>query len=169
MNRLHVWVTALPWDSIKRRAKEFNLDQDLIAAMVQTESGGNPLAVRYEPQWKYFFNTLIFAQDLGITQMTENQLQAMSWGPMQIMGSVAREMGFRGHLTKLTDADTALYWSCKKFKTLADKYPEPDCVAAWNGGSPRKTSSGILEPQLEKYVDKVYGYLRELKSLSQTG
>lgn len=164
MSLIPGWVISLPWDLIQAAAKEFRLDPRLVGAIVMTESGGKHQVTRYEPGWKYFHGPRIHAENLGITEQTESIHQATSYGAMQVMGAVARELGFVGHLPTLIDPKLGLYYGCRKLRDLWVKYPEEeDAIAAYNAGSPRKTPGGQYVNMV--YVDKVSGYLRELRKL----
>lgn len=141
-------------DLVIRKAAEFSLEPELVTAIIQVESAGNAYATRFEPDWRYLVRPELFAQKLGITIPTEHMLQQFSWGWMQIMGSVARELGFQDHLTKLCDPEINLHFGCKKLRTLTNKYPTTsDVIAAYNAGSPRMVH-GRYDNQ--GYVDKVY-------------
>lgn len=143
---------------IRMRSVANDLDPALITAIVMQETGGNPWLTRFEPEWHYWESPMEWASKLRINSLTERTMQAMSWGPMQIMGSVAREMGFDKELPRLAQSDTALFYSLKKFVAIRQKYPnEHDAIASWNAGSPRKTTDGRYVNQ--SYVDGVLSFL----------
>ncbi len=145
----------------ERAAKPFGINPALLMAMAKVESGLNPYAVRFEPKWRYHWNCKEFAEELIITPQTEEMLQATSWGLMQVMGTVAREMGFDRHLTELTEPGLNVVIACKKLRLLFNKYKKThDVISAYNQGSPRRNKRGFYENQ--NYVDKV---LKELKTL----
>lgn len=139
-------------------AGHYQLDALLVQAIVMQETAGNPWSTRFESEWKYFETPNFWAGKLGISVDTEKTLQAMSWGPMQLMGSVAREMGFAAELTRLVDPLTALTFSCAKFSKLCAKYTdENDIIASWNAGSPRKLGDQYAN---QHYVDGVRRFLQ---------
>ena len=74
-----------------------------------TESGADPHAIRYEPGWKYLYNTDKFAKKCRITEATESVLQSCSLGLMQDMGTVARELGHTENLVTLFYPQTGIY------------------------------------------------------------
>lgn len=159
-----MWITKLPWDHIRRQAYYHGLDWELVGAICFTESGGDHLAVRFEPGWKYHFHARQYADGLGITGETEEVLQSTSWGLMQVMGTVARELGFREMLTALTDPDLSLKYGCMKLAQLKNRYSTlREVIASYNAGSPvyKKDGGGMLIN--ERYVDKVSHLLRELE------
>lgn len=120
--------------------------------------------MRYEPNWKYHLMPHAYASRLGITDMTEIMLQSFSYGLGQVMGTVARELGFDGHLGELLQPHLNIeYMTIKLMKLRVKHGSEEDVVSAYNAGSPTKLLSGVY--MNEKYVDKVYKNLRELRSL----
>lgn len=143
----------IPWDIVKKYAVINGLDPNLVAAFIMTESSGNPQATRFEPGWKYFLNPALFSDDTDL----EKQQQATSWGLMQVMGTIARELGYSGDLTALAQPDLGVKYGCLKLKQLAGKYAgQSDMIAAYNAGSPRRLDDGEYTNQ--KYVDTVLGY-----------
>lgn len=151
-------------DNILKWSIQFGIDFNLICAIILTESSGNPWVCRVEPTWKYFYHVRDFADLLGITYDTETMQQCTSWGLMQVMGSVTRELGYKDLLTKLVEPELSIQYGCKKIKQLQQKYTlEADVVSAYNAGSIIKNTSGVYLN--ERYVDKVYSRLREFRSL----
>lgn len=141
-------------------------DPLLVQALITIESAGNPWAARFEPSYGYLSFPREHAEKLGLSYDTEVCHQQTSWGLMQIMGGVARELGYKYMLTQLCDPSVGLYWACKKLRTLEIQYggDEPRMVAAYNAGSVRKTVGGLMVNQ--RYVDKVFSVLRELRQIS---
>jgi soluble lytic murein transglycosylase-like protein len=149
---------------IKKAAGDHGLPVELVSAMVQVESSRDPFAVRFEPGWKYFHFPRELASRIAIPEATERTLQACSWGPMQVMGAVAREYGLDGHLAQLVMPHVALEYSCRHLKRFLVKYGiESAAIAAYNAGSARKTPGGMYENQ--NYVDKVHAELTKLRAL----
>ena len=129
------------------------IDPRLALAFAEVESAGDPLAVRYEAHWKYYFDVPQFAYRLRITQETERNLQSLSWGLMQVMGSVARELGFVESLITLSDPHLGAKYGCMKLKQCMRKYPIfEDAIASYNAGSPRKLDGHYVN---QGYVDKI--------------
>lgn len=147
---------------VSATARSFGLDSALVQAIIEVESAGNPWAVRFEPAWRYFSFPREWASRLGVTFETESTLQACSWGLMQIMGSVAREYHFDGPLPRLCEPELGLKYGCMHLSKFARLYPsESDVIAAYNGGSPRKTVGGMYLNQA--YVDRVDSKVREIR------
>lgn len=157
------WIYKLPWDLIDYAAEINKLDLFLLASIIQVESAGNDLAVRYESKWSYVYNAESFAKNCGITKQTEKFMQSCSYGLMQIMGTVARELGLHDiPLSVLFNPEKNLEYGCKKLNDLFYRYKdETDIVSAYNQGSPRKTKGGMYLNQT--YVDKVCKRLHELR------
>lgn len=130
------------------------VDLSLVLAFCSVESNFNSHAVRYEDHYKWLLDPAQYASRNGITVSTETVCQKMSWGPMQIMGAVARERGFQGELTELTDPRKSLYFSILHLKMLLGRYKlERDAIAAYNAGSPTRDKFNLYTNQA--YVDKV--------------
>jgi len=148
------WALKLPWNLISRQATSHNLDPALVGAFIQVESSGKGSRSRFEPAWGYFLTPDLFAKSLGITRETEEIHQKTSWGLMQIMGGVARELGFTDNLPKLIVPAININFGCMHLSKLIAKYQAlPDAIASYNAGSPRKTADGKYVNQ--DYVDKV--------------
>ena len=156
------WILRLPWTDIQEAAIVNQIPTKLIAAIVQTESGGNTNAVRFEPNWKYLLKPKMFADDLMITEQTERVMQSCSFGLMQTMGSVARELGFNDELHKLCEPEIGLKYGCLKLKALAKRYDKrEDIIAAFNAGSAIKNIDGSYRNA--DYVIKVLNYFAQLE------
>ena len=141
------------------------IDPDLLTAICKHESAFEPLAIRYEPGWKYFYFPREYAEKLNISVETERALQACSFGLCQVMGAVMRERGFEGPLVQcFVDPSLALKFGAKHLKAFLQRYDtEEDAIAAYNAGSPRKTAGGMYVNQ--RYVDVVSTTLRALRAL----
>lgn len=155
-------VNKLPWGWIDKYAIEAGLEPDWVAACIMTESNANPYAVRYEPHFRYLLHPRVWAEKLNLSVETEEMCQKTSWGYMQIMGAVARELGFDGHIPELLDVHANLKYGTMKLKQLMWKYGNiHDSIAAYNAGSVRKTPGGLYENQ--RHVDKFDAWLRKIK------
>ena len=110
---------------IAANAATKDLDPLLVQAVIQVESGGNPWANRYEARYRWLAkwnsgdpwprnrSVLQFPSPSGVSRSTEYQNQKTSWGLMQIMGGVAREVGFRKpFLTELLNPATNVQFGC---------------------------------------------------------
>lgn len=133
-------------------ATRHGLDPLWVAAIVEVESAGNPWAVRYEPKWRYF----IEAQIRGVSHDTEVNQQKTSWGLMQVMGTVARELGCDApFLSVLCSPVVGLEYGCQYLAKQLKRYDGDilDAVSAYNAGTAKKSADGMYANQ--SYVDKV--------------
>lgn len=152
---------------VERFAHESGIDADLAIAVASVESSWNPNAVRFEPKWKYFHSdSASFAKNLGITLETEQALQAISWGLLQVMGAVARELGYAGPIQLLSSPELGAEYGCKKLAKCLERYPhEPDAIAAYNGGTPRSVDGQYVN---QSYVDRVQKRLDEIRNYNKS-
>jgi len=144
---------------IESKAAAYRLDPDLVEAHVLTESSGEPTATRFEPR---FYER--YVRPLGIKDDNEARGRATSFGLLQIMGQVARELGFQGAFSSLLDPATGLDWGCKKLARCYKRYEKQGIdygIAAYNAGSAVRVDGVFVN---QAYVDKVNGYLKEIKT-----
>lgn len=122
-------------------------------AIIETESNFKPMAIRYEENWKYLYMGEIHAKMNGISYSTEKTLQKFSWGLMQVMGTVLRELGFSGSFLEMVDPALSIEYGCRKLKELLDKHAtRDDAIAAYNAGSAKRVGGVYVN---QSYVDKV--------------
>lgn len=162
------------WSDIQASAKAFNLDPRIIGGLVQVESGGNPWAWNPEPRYRYFWDVKTDKPFRAITSAeltsqfpppdfhsvvgdpdNEWWAQQASWGLMQVMGAVARELGFTSpYLTELCDPTRNLVVGCKKLKHLMDwaHGESAKALAAYNGGEGNNQTAPYHN---QAYADKV--------------
>jgi soluble lytic murein transglycosylase-like protein len=145
---------------IQDASQRTGVPENLIYSVIMTESGGDPYAIRYEHHFNYLLSTDLFAKSNQITESTEAILQKCSLGLMQVMGAVARELGFKQSLLMLTSPNIGVNLGAKKLKTLIQKYNSTDDVlAAYNAGSPRRLEGGLYVNQA--YVNKVREFMKK--------
>lgn len=182
MSQQNAWVMRLPWDKIDDAAEAENVPADILAAIVQTESSGNQFALRAETKhswlvdpksgkkqaislrshYIYLWKPEECARQAGVTVDTEIWSQVASWGLCQLMGAVARELGLKGPIVQLLQADVNLKYAALLLKRLAKRYDKPDdIIAAYNAGSAVKLING--EYRNQNYVDKVNLHLSAIK------
>ena len=156
------WFTKLQINHIWAKALQFDLDPNIIAAIVNAESRGFVYAVRYEPNYRWLWYPKKFASKQIIDEKTERNLQKQSYGLMQIMGATARWRGFKGSLPALYKPENNLYWGCNYFSYLLKKFGNyEDAVSAYNQGTVlKKLPDGRYKNHV--YVDEVYSYYKEL-------
>lgn len=157
------WMQELPWNLIVQAARPLSLDINFVAAIVMQETTGVSWKTKYEPNFRHLLTPGKFAVSRGISEETETINQKTSWGLMQIMGAVAREVGFRTDLPELGKPAIGLKWGCMKLRAVTDRYGKgglQDVAAAWNAGSIVKDASGALVNQ--RYVVSVMRYYNDL-------
>lgn len=175
------WTRNLNFSAIREKCQEFRIEPEFLAALIQTESSGNQYAVRVEAKklmneagmvvfqssWRYFYEADHFAELIGCSKNTEWVGQMTSWGPMQSMGAVARELGFKGWFAELCSWDLGLEYGCKLLKKKMERYGDDQatCYAAYNGGAPIKTESGSFRNQI--HVDRFMAFYREITAIQK--
>lgn len=159
-------VKAWTREEVERLVEFFasreSIELSFLRALIQTESSWNVFAERAEPGWKYFYNVRDFSELLHSTYDTESRAQARSYGICQIMGSVAREYGFKGWLAQLYCPEVNLKYSCMHIKAKSSRFGDDPATlyASYNAGSPRKLDSGMFSNQ--RNVDNFMRNYREL-------
>ncbi len=135
---------------LKDAALRHGLRPSLVVAVATKESSLNTWATRFEPGWVWWLTTGAMARVVGTTEATEKIHQATSWGLMQVMGAVARELGFRGPMPMLCEPRMGADVACRKLSACIDKWgTETRGIQAYNAGKPG-TQTGIA------YADAVY-------------
>jgi soluble lytic murein transglycosylase-like protein len=143
-------------DAIERT--HYDIDPDLIEAIVMTESSGDPNATRYEPA---FYERYI--KPLGLPE-AEGKKRATSYGLMQIMYQSAWEDGYRDSAERLLKIDVGLNWGVKHLKKKIALYGKQDinrAISAYNAGTPRMKDGKFVN---QYYVDRVNEFMRKIKS-----
>lgn len=146
---------------IEKNAAEYQLDPKMISAIITQESNWDKYAVRYEEKYTYLLNPFHYSTLLNISLTTEIQVQKMSWGLGQLMGAVARELGFQGPLASLCDENINIEYICKllsQIKKIAKTIEE--VFAIYNGGyrALAKTDGHFRN---QSYVDSVMKHYLE--------
>lgn len=115
----------------KRIALSHAIDPALVCAVIEQESSWVPQAIRYEDG---FYQRYIVK--LNLKDPTEARARAFSWGLCQVMGQVAREEGFTGHLVDLCQPEIGIDRGCVHLAKKLSVHPELEsALLAWNGGA----------------------------------
>lgn len=131
-------------------SQNLGVNPHFIASIILIESAGKPWACRFEPKWSYTTQPSLYARKIGASVETEINMQMTSWGLMQVMGTVARELGFNGWLSELCDPNVGILYGSLKLKSLIEKHGNlEDAVASYNAGSPKRRTDG-------KYINQDY-------------
>lgn len=159
-------------------APKYQLPIGLVVAMIRVESGGDPYAFRCEPNYRYLWDVAkrmpiavsdedagrrlppkLFYGIAGESSLTEWIGQQASWGALQIMGAVARELGWAGPFPGLCMPMNGIDYGCKHLARLRDRFFRESgwhgVVASYNAGSPRYAAIGSTGFVNQSYVDKV--------------
>jgi hypothetical protein len=103
-------------------AEARGLQTALVYAVCRQESALNPLAVRFEPDYRWLWKPKE-VKPRTCSLNTERALQKMSFGLMQVMGAVFREYGYQGWLTEIiARPDLQLDFGCKHLAKKIRKY-----------------------------------------------
>lgn len=116
-------------------ASLYGLRTDLLAAQIIVESGGDPFAFRYEPE---FFDRYI--KDHASAQGYKyGPLAACSFGLLQILLETALEIGFDDRPERLFDPRVGLNWGAKYLRRCLDAMNQDyrKALARYNGAGVR--------------------------------
>lgn len=163
-------------------SKRQGITPALVMGFIQTESSGDSWAHNPEPKYRWLwdyekrrpFRAITKAEECseyppsdftaprGVDPDAEWWDQQSSWGLMQVMGAVAREVGFSGpFLTALCDPEIGVFIGCAKLKALLRQWGDPEMAACvYNRGSPG-FKPGTKEFLNQSYVDKVMSASRD--------
>jgi soluble lytic murein transglycosylase-like protein len=126
-------------------AKEAGCDPALICAICEQESSWNPWAIRWE---QLFYEKYIrpMVLDRRLRDITEAKARAFSWGLMQVMGQVAREHGYAGHMTALCDPETGIRVGTAVWRSKLEAAGGnvEQALELWNGGANPNYAAEVL-------------------------
>jgi soluble lytic murein transglycosylase-like protein len=154
-------------DLVARFSIRYAIPRQLLAALMQVESGGDPWATRFEPGYRWLWDVREDRPYKGapesipaprfVSGETELMQQRTSWGLLQVMGATARELGYRGRfLAHLCDPEFGMEYGCRYIQTLHSRFGTQGweaVTAAYNAGSPRRASSGAWVNA--QYIERV--------------
>lgn len=139
-------------DLILQSARQYQLNPQIIAAIIDQESSGDPFAIRYEPGFRKRYIDNKGPAKLGghwpktINRETELILRSSSIGLMQVMGQVAREQGFAGDsLLELCRPEIAIPIGTKVLASFLDAEGSTEKgLLRYNGGNNRNYPKEVL-------------------------
>jgi len=135
---------------IEKWSAKYELAENVVRAVIATESSYQPWALRYEPHLK---KTTWYTNAVPDEQKS-NDYAYFSMGLMQVLYGVAVDLGFKGTPFELMDPTNSIQYGCKHLANLKRRWPDiTDYISAYNQGSPRKTEEGLYQNQA--YVEKV--------------
>lgn len=142
---------------VEAMARMFGLDADLVQAVCEVESSGKTHAYRFEPGfWTRYL------QDKPEWDGANPERVSASYGLMQCMYPVAKELGYHDLPEHLFAPLTGLHWGCKKLRTLID-WAGGDieqALAAYNGGMGGNSKRPFRN---QSYVNKVQRQLTRIR------
>lgn len=156
--------------AVREVAPTQGIEARTLLAFIAQESAGRAEVTRYEALWKRFVDVTQWSKTTGISALTEYHEQAISWGLMQVMGSRARELGFRGLLPELVAPAAGIHWGALCLKDLARRFNLPrvpvislseELACAYNHGSPQRKPNG--EWVVEDYVTSIFAHYQAVK------
>jgi soluble lytic murein transglycosylase-like protein len=169
-------------DIVISNSRKYDIPFELITAIIEIESNGDTNAVRSElsryvkssasaytqaidSSFRYLVNPGLFATKIGISTLTEEVLQRMSFGLLQVMGYTARSapLNFEGNLMTLCDPSIGVDLGCRYLAKQMLRYKRDfkKVIASYNAGSARYKDDVFIN---QRYVDKVYTqYVKNLE------
>lgn len=143
-------MSVLPTQELIRAAKDAALSHqlpgELVCAIVEQESSWRTDVTRYEPAFQVRY------VDKMNLPADEARARSTSWGLMQLMGEVARELGFKDEISTLLQPAVGLEWGCRHF---ANKLRQAGgdvhtALLKWNGGG-NPNYADEVEAKISKY------------------
>jgi soluble lytic murein transglycosylase-like protein len=139
-------------EAILDASKATGIAPTLLAAVIHQESSGNSWAVRCEPGFYKKYLEGRSKKRLGgywprlCTEESERYLRACSFGPMQLLGQVARERGFKGEfLTELCDPAINIKLGAEFLQTLLQSHGTTEAaLLRYNGGGDPNYAKKVL-------------------------
>lgn len=148
------------WGLIKKQAEAHGVNPYLVMALCEKESALDTYAMRYEPGWRWFLHPIKWAKRVRTTEKTERVGQSISWGLGQVMGTVARERGFRDDFPRLCLPQVGVMYVCIQLRWLFEQgLDTPTALAAYNAGLGNR-SSKVGKAYAAHVLEIMDGYLR---------
>lgn len=157
---------------MKRKASEYGLPFEVVAAVVYQESKGNPWASRVEEKFYVRYVSSVPLKGhipTTVSNTTERWHRATSWGLMQIMGQTARDIGFdKECLTRLLVPIINLEFGCRylakcfaRSKAGEDMLRLKEALAAYNTGRTAHELTQYDEVVIKLMMSKEYEQMFE--------
>lgn len=90
----------------------------IICGIISQESAWDTWSMRFEPDFTKRYIIPAYPKSTPTFQV----LQGSSWGLMQIMGLVARELGYKDNVLYLLKPEIGIEWGCRKLAALEKRY-----------------------------------------------
>ena len=145
-------------------ATQAGLPPEMVLAIIEAESGGNPYATAFNPNAAV---KMQLKRPAICSEGTDGVHQRTAWGVMQVMGLTARGLGFEGWLPELVEPEINIRLGVAYLAELKKRFFAAHgldgVIAAYRKGSPRKTSEGKFLSQ--GYVDRIKQLMPKYKSV----
>lgn len=167
MDAVRYWL-----ETLTPIANAYTLDLWLVQGLIWVESRGRADAFRYESQfWLRYLATRPEYKGLNPRRVSS------SYGLMQVMYPVARELGYTDEPEGLFLPRVNLHYGCQKLRGLIDwantflSVPPADCllaaIAAYNGGKGGNVPGTPLRPVNAAYAARVQAATNTLKGMRE--
>lgn len=155
----------------------------VICGVISQESAWDTYSMRYEPD----FTARYVVPTYPKSSPTFRVQAGSSWGLMQLMGLVSRELGYRDNYLYLLKPEVGIEWGCRKLAALTKRYGVgrgrldeygtrgilgQDVISAYNQGGDKfldLDGDGVHdlgeEYRNEGYVDAVMGFAAAFEQL----
>ena len=156
--KIPIYSKSFPWPAIKYYSKVHGVEIQMIASIIQVESGGNEWAFRYEPNYKWTHDTNILQHRWKCSGPTALLVQQCSYGLMQIMGATYLDLGGHEIPTTLFEVENNIDYATRHFKNQLEKYNNNvmDSYAAYNAGIAKKIKGVYQNEWAVKKFREVY-------------
>ncbi len=129
-------------DLIIQNAEKYNIPPAIVYGVCMQESSMSPYAARYEKHYRWLYKPKQ-VKPKTCSLETERIFQKTSFGMMQMMGGVYRELGYEGWLTEIIGKpELQMDYGCKFLGKKIKKFGLERGILAYNSGSPRMNESG---------------------------
>ena len=129
-------ISSFLKSEIIKYSEKYRLPPEIVYGIVQVESSFNQQATRYEPNYRWLYHPERFVSAHHSIH-TEIEGQKTSYGLMQVMGAVLRELGYSGYFPGILDHyEVQLEYGCRYLKKLINKHGVEGGVEAYNAGHP---------------------------------
>ena len=147
---------------VNEKALRRGVSVNLILALIEALSAC-AYAMHYEPLYRWTLPQA--ARPSGCNIDTELMLQRSSIGLVQVKGAWAREQGFDGWLTELTDPERNIDVACARVAELMSRYEKrlgvEGVISAYGAVTPRRTPDGEFVNQ--GFVNKVMAAMARIE------
>ena len=148
-------------------AKEYDVEEALIRAVIKQESNGIFNVLRFECHLEKAGWYVRWLSD----EESKDPFAFCSMGLMQVMFGVAKSYGYKGEPLGLLHPCQAIAYGTLHLSKLMKRFNLKDAISAYNQGGPYRHESGSKKGEYKNqdYVDKVTGYYERYKKALKGG